>query len=104
MKTFTTSLAAVALFALVSGAALAEGSRISNSTLTNSANNQGATTRATGGISGGEANTGSIVVEDGSRVSNSTINNSANNRNTTTTAEGGLSGGKANTGSIVIKD
>jgi hypothetical protein len=91
--------------AIVSGSAFAEGSRISNSTLTNSANNQGATTRATGGFGGGgQANTGSIVVQDGSRVSNSTLNNSANNRNSTTTAEGGMSGGKANTGSIVIKD
>ena len=106
MKTLYTSVAALALMAVVSGSAFAEGSRITNSTLNNSSNNQNATTRAKGGFLGSaEASTGSIIVKGGSRVSNSTLNNSSNNRNATTSAEGGFLGSaKAHTGSIVVSD
>jgi hypothetical protein len=106
MKTSHTSVAALILMAVITGSAFAEGSRITNSTLNNSSNNQNATTRAKGGFLGSaEAATGSIIVKGGSRVTNSTINNSSNNRNATTTAEGGFLGSaKAYTGSIVISD
>jgi hypothetical protein len=106
MKTSYTSVAAFVLMTVVAGSAFAEGSRITNSTINNSSNNQNATTRAKGGFLGGaEASTGSVIVKGGSRVTNSTIRNSSNNRNATTTAEGGFLGGaKADTGSVKVSD
>ena len=109
MKTLHTSIAALALLAFVSGSAFAEGSRITNSTLNNSSQNQRVTTTAR---DGGEAYTGAIVVKDKSVVSNSTITNSANNNDSTTSATGtgggflgvGSKNSQAYTGSIVIKD
>ena len=66
MKTLYTSVAALALMAIVSGSAFAEGSRIEGSTLNNSSNNSNSTTLAQGGFAGGsaKAHTGSIVVSD----------------------------------------
>lgn len=106
MKTLHTSIAVLALMTVVTASAFAEGSRITNSTITNSSQNQNATTRAKGGFLGSaEADTGSVVVKGGSRVTNSTINNSSNNRNATTSAEGGFLGGaKASTGSVKVSD
>jgi uncharacterized protein with FMN-binding domain len=107
MKTSYTSVAALALMAIVSGSAFAEGSTIDNSSLTNSSQNQNASTLAKGGFIGSaDASTGSIIVKGGSSVTNgSTLNNSSNNSGSTTEAKGGFIGSaSADTGSIKVSD
>lgn len=96
MKTLTT--AAVVLFALISGSAFAEGSKIEKSTLINASSNKNVLNAAIG--KGASANTGSISIK-GSEVSKSTIINASSNKNVLNAAIG--EGASANTGSIDIK-
>lgn len=91
-------MAAAVVMAVVSGSALAEGSKIKGSTLDNWTNNKKATTTASGDHS--VARTGSITV-DGSKVKNSFIYNSSNNKKVTTTASGDYS--ESTTGSVDVR-
>ncbi|NOT84092.1 MAG: hypothetical protein HOP02_04760 [Methylococcaceae bacterium] len=104
MKTLHTSIAAVALFATLSGVAFAAGSTVQNSTISNSSRNQNVTNTANAGFIGdATANVGSNQIK-GSTVQNSTISNSSRNQNVTNTANGGFIGdAKANVGSVVIE-
>ncbi len=94
----TVSLAAVVLMTIVSGAAMAEGSRIEKSTLINASKNTLTNTQAIGRNSA--AHTGSISVV-GSRIEKSTIINASKNTLTNTQAIGRDS--VATTGSIDIR-
>ena len=92
------TLAAVALLAVVSGAAMAEGSKIEKSTLINASKNTLTNTQAIGKNS--SASTGSISVV-GSKVEKSTLINASKNTLTNTQAIGKNS--VANTGSVDIR-
>ena len=96
MKTVT--FAAVALMAVISGTAMAEGSKIEKSTLINASKNTLTNTQAIGKNSA--ANTGSISVV-GSKVEKSTVINASKNTLTNTQAIGKNS--VANTGSVDIR-
>ncbi len=94
----TVSFAAVVLMTIVSGTALAEGSKIEKSTLINASKNTLTNTQAIGRNSA--ASTGSINVV-GSKVEKSTVINASKNTLTNTQAIGRNS--VANTGSIDIR-
>ena len=96
MKTLTT--ATIVLFALVSGAAMAEGSKIEKSTIVNASSNKNVLNAAIG--KNATANTGSVSIK-GSQVSKSTIVNASSNKNVLNAAIG--EGSSANTGSVDIK-
>ena len=96
MKKLT--IATVALMAVVSGTAMAEGSKIEKSTLINASKNTLTNTQAIGKNSA--ASTGSISVV-GSKVSKSTLINASKNTLTNTQAIGKNS--VATTGSIDIR-
>ena len=96
MKKLT--VATVALMAVVSGTAMAEGSKIEKSTLINASKNTLTNTQAIGKNSA--ASTGSISVV-GSKVSKSTLINASKNTLTNTQAIGKNS--VATTGSIDIR-
>ncbi|MGD7035933.1 hypothetical protein [Methylotuvimicrobium buryatense] len=96
MKKYT--VAAVALVAVFSGSAMAEGSKIEKSTLINASKNTLTNTQAIGRNSA--ASTGSINVV-GSKVEKSTVINASKNTLTNTQAIGRDS--VANTGSIDIR-
>ena len=98
MKTLTTSVAALALLSIVSGAALAEGSKIEKSTLINASKTTNSLNAAIG--ENASANTGSISVK-GSEVKKSTLINASSTTNSLNAAIG--KGASANTGSIDIK-
>ncbi|MGR9044734.1 MAG: hypothetical protein ACU83N_05525 [Gammaproteobacteria bacterium] len=98
MKTTKMSVAALALMAVVTGTAQAEGSKIEKSTLINASKNTLTNTQAIGKDS--SANTGSISVK-GSKVEKSTVINASKNTLTNTQAIGKNS--SANTGSVDIK-
>ena len=96
MKTLT--LATVTLLAVVSGTAMAEGSKIEKSTLINASKNTLTNTQAIGKNS--SANTGSISVT-GSKVEKSTVINASKNTLTNTQAIGKNT--VANTGSVDVR-
>ena len=96
MKKLT--VATVALMAVVSGTAMAEGSKIEKSTLINASKNTLTNTQAIGKNSA--ASTGSISVV-GSKVQKSTLINASKNTLTNTQAIGKNS--VATTGSIDIR-
>ena len=98
MKTIYTSVAALALIAVVSGSAFAEGSKIEDSKLINTSSNTNNLGLAIGKNS--NANTGSISVK-GSEVKGSKVINGSVNTNNLGLAIGQDS--SANTGSIDIK-
>jgi hypothetical protein len=92
-------VASVALAALVSSSAMAEGSKIENSAVINASKDTLTNTQAIGVNS--SASTGSITVK-GSEVKNSAVINASQNTLTNTQAIGVNS--TATTGSIDIKD
>ena len=96
MKKLT--VAAVALMAVVSGTAMAEGSKIEKSTLINASKNTLTNTQAIGKNSA--ASTGSISVV-GSKVEKSTLINASKNTLTNTQAIGKNT--VATTGSIDVR-
>lgn len=96
MKTLT--LATFAFISIVSGAAMAEGSKIEKSTLINASKNTLTNTQAIGKNS--SANTGSISVTN-SKIKKSTVINASKNTLTNTQAIGKNS--VANTGSVDIR-
>ncbi len=98
MKTIYTSAVALALLALVSGAAQAEGSKIEKSTLINASQNTNAINAAIGKNS--TANTGSVSIK-GSKVKKSTVINASQNTNSINAAIG--KGSTASTGSIDVQ-
>ena len=98
MKTTKVSGTALALVAVVTGTAYAEGSKIEKSTLINASKNTLTNTQAIGKNS--SANTGSISVQ-GSKVEKSTVINASKNTLTNTQAIGKNT--SANTGSVDIK-
>lgn len=99
MKTFSTSITALALFAAFSSAVYAEGAKIEKSTLINAATTTNSINAAIG--KDATANTGSISVKDGAQVKDSTLINAATTSNSINAAIG--EGTTANTGSIDIK-
>jgi hypothetical protein len=99
-----TALTALVLGMGVSTLALAEGSTIQQSTISNRATVQNSANIAQGGLLGSaEANQGSVQIK-GSTVKQSTISNQATVKNSANIAKGGLLGSAtANQGSIQVK-
>lgn len=95
MRTIT---AVALMMAFVSGTAMAEGSKITKSTLINASKNTLTNTQAIGKNS--SASTGSISIK-GSKVTKSTLINASKNTLTNTQAIGKNS--VANTGSIDVR-
>ncbi|XSG85379.1 MAG: hypothetical protein ACPW60_01330 [Methylohalobius sp. ZOD2] len=102
-KTFTVLTAAILGMSMATGA-MAAGSKIQNSTISNRANIKNSANIAQGGLLGdAEANQGSVKIK-GSTVKNSTISNRANVQNSANVAKGGLlSDAQANQGSVVAE-
>lgn len=98
MKTSFLTIAALTVFACVSGSAMAEGSKIEKSTIINASSNTNALNAAIG--ENASANTGSVSIK-GSEVKKSTVINASSNTNTLNAAIG--KGASANVGSVDIK-
>nr|BAL56143.1 hypothetical protein HGMM_F34F03C38 [uncultured Gammaproteobacteria bacterium] len=101
MKKLTT-LTAIVLGMGVSTLALAEGSTIQQSTISNRATVQNSANIATGVLGSAEANQGSVQIK-GSTVKQSTISNQATVKNSANIATGVLGSATANQGSIQVK-